>query len=108
MKLLLVLLAVLILRSAAAPLPFLTPDSDFKGVEPPDWVLDGAVKVFLGLEDKQSIDEVAAIGATVVHAAGPSPYYPLRRDDQASGVPAAEKRDLPPALCARSSTGSRG
>ena len=55
-------LTLLCVCGAAEPLPFLTPDSDFKGVEPPAWVLDGAVKVFLGLEDQQSIDEVAAIG----------------------------------------------
>lgn len=77
--------------SAAAPLPFFTPDAAFKGVEPPDWVLDGVVKVFLALEDHTSIDETAAIGATIIHAGGPSPYYPLRRDDPKSGVPEPEK-----------------
>jgi len=92
-RLLSCLLAVTI-RSGGEPLPFLTADADFKGVEPPDWVLDGAVKVFLPLEDHQTIDEVAAIGATVVHAGGPSPYYPLRKDDPASGVPAEEKAKL--------------
>ncbi len=80
--------------AAAEPLPFLTPDNEFKGVEPPDWVLDGAVKAFVALEDHQAIDELAATGATVIHAGGPSPYYPLRRDDPASGVPAVEKARL--------------
>jgi hypothetical protein len=78
----------------AGTLPFLTPDADFKGVDPPDWVLDGAVKVFLGLEDHVAIDETAAIGATIVHAGGPSPYYPLRRDDPKSGVTDPEKTRL--------------
>jgi hypothetical protein len=73
---------------------FLTPDSDFRGVEPPGWVLDGAVKLFLPLEDHGLIDEAAAAGVTVVHAGGPAPYFPLRRDDPSSGVPAEEKARL--------------
>src|SRR5689334_15132582 len=80
--------------ASAAPLPFYTKDADFKGVEPPDWVLDGVVKVFIGLEDLKSIDETAAIGATIVHAGGPSPYYPLRKDDPKSGVPEPERTRL--------------
>lgn len=39
--------------------PFLTPDSVFKGVEPPDWVLDGAVKVFVSLDDLAGISPEA-------------------------------------------------
>src|SRR6187551_1807959 len=79
---------------AAEPPAFYTKDADFKGVEPPDWVLDGVVKVFLGLEDQTSIDETAAIGATIIHAGGPSPYYPLQKDDPKSGVPEPEKGKL--------------
>lgn len=88
--------AILVLSrwAAATEFPFLTPDSDFRGVEPPGWVLDGVAKVFLGLEDHEAIDEAAAGGATVVHAGGPSPYWPLRRDDASSGVPADEKARL--------------
>ncbi|MFO1063356.1 MAG: alpha-amylase family protein [Pirellulales bacterium] len=71
--------------------PALTPDSEFVGVEPPTWVLDGVAKVFLGLEDHAGIEEAAKIGATVLHAGGPSPYYPLRRDDPSAGVPESER-----------------
>lgn len=77
-----------------SPPEVLTPDSKFEGVEPPAWVLDGAVKVFLPLEDLKGIEETSAIGATILHAGGPSPYYPLRRDDPASGVPEAERTKL--------------
>ena len=72
----------------------LTPDSQFVGVDPPDWVLDGALCVFLPLEDLQGIEETAAMGATIVHAGGPSPYYPLQRDDPNSGIPKAERTKL--------------
>ena len=41
-------------------IPLLTPDSRFTGVEPPDWVLDGAVKVFFPPEDHEAIAETAA------------------------------------------------
>ncbi|MFN0127812.1 MAG: ThuA domain-containing protein [Verrucomicrobiales bacterium] len=61
---------------------------------PPDWVLDGAVKLFVPLEDHAVIGEAAAAGVTVVHAGGPAPYWPLRRDDPASGVPADERARL--------------
>ncbi len=74
--------------------PFLTPDSRFEAVQAPNWVLDGVVKVFLSLDDHRSIDETAAIGATIVHAGGPSPYYPLRADHPQSGVPADEREKL--------------
>ncbi len=77
-----------------APSEYLTPDSKFEGVEPPAWVLDGAVKVFLPLEDHKAIEETAAIGATIVHAGGPSPYYPLRKDDPNSGIPEPEHSKL--------------
>jgi hypothetical protein len=78
-----------------AALPaFHTPDSEFKSVEPPAWVLDGVVKVFLPLEDHAAIKECADIGATVIHAGGPSPYYPLRKDDPNSGVPEPERSRL--------------
>lgn len=75
-------------------LPFLTPDADFHSVDAPDWVLDGAVKVFLSLDDLKSIEETAAIGATVLHAGGPSPYYPLRKQHPQSGVPEPERSKI--------------
>lgn len=88
----LVLAGFLPLRAATdPPLPFLTPDRAFVGVEPPAWVLDGVASVFLGLEDLEGIDAAAAVGATILHAGGPAPYYPLRRDDPQAGVPAAER-----------------
>lgn len=70
--------------------PFLTPDAEFKGIEPPDWVLDGAATVFMGLEDLEGIQAAAAAGVTILHTGGPSPYWPLRRVDPASGVPEKE------------------
>jgi len=90
------LIACLLLAAPAAAetLPFLTPDAEFRGVDPPGWVLEGAVKIFLPLEDLTGIDEAAAAGVTVLHAAGPSPYHPLRRDDPASGVPTGEKERM--------------
>lgn len=72
----------------------LTSDADFKPVQAPEWVLDGAVKVFLPLEDHAAIKEAAELGATIIHAGGPSLYYPLRREDTQSGIPAAEKATL--------------
>lgn len=79
--------------SADAP-PALTPDTDFQPIVPADWVRDGAVKVFLPIEDHQGIDEAAQLGATILHAGGPSPYYPLLRDDSHSGIPAEERARL--------------
>lgn len=93
--LLILLNAALVASRLSAELPpFVTPDAEFENVEPPGWVLDGAVKVFLPLEDHTAMQECADIGATIIHAAGPSPYYPLRRDDPNSGVPEPEKSRL--------------
>lgn len=71
-----------------------TADSDFQSVEPPAWVLDGAVKVFLPLEDHKAITEAGDLGATILHAGGPSVYHPLRRDDAKSGIPESERKTL--------------
>ena len=76
--------------SGALP-SYVTPDGEFRGVEPPGWVLDGVVKVFLPLEDAGAMEEAAGAGATVVHAGGPSVYFPLRRDRAESGVPEPER-----------------
>ncbi len=59
----------------------ITPDSEFKGVTPPDWVLEGSAKVFVSLDDSAGIDQAAEIGATIIHAGGPAMYYPLHRDN---------------------------
>ncbi len=83
------------LFAQVSPAPFITPDNQFRAVEPPDWVLDGAVKVFLPIDDFKGIEETAAIGATILHAGGPEIYYPLRRDNPtAAGLPAAEREKL--------------
>lgn len=74
--------------------PVITADSDFRGVKAPDWVLDGAVKVFLPLEDHAGIEEASQIGATILHAGGPSIYYPLRSVDDRSGIPTEERQRL--------------
>ena len=77
-----------------AALPWHTPDEQFQGIQPPDWVLDGVSKVFVSLEDLQSIDEAAELGVTVLHASGPALYYPLRKEDPSSGPPDPEKAKL--------------
>lgn len=69
-------------------------DLNFEPVIPAPWVREGAVKVFMSIEDLQTIDEVATLGATIVHSGGPWPYYPLVRDDPHSGIPAAEAAKL--------------
>src|SRR6478752_7252786 len=55
-------------------LPFLTPDSEFQGVEPPEWVRQATGTVFMGLEDLEGIEAAAAAGVTVLHTGGPSMY----------------------------------
>lgn len=87
--------------------PFLTLDSQFTGVNPPPWVLDGVAKIFLGLEDIQSIDEAGQLGVTILHAVGPSPYYPLRREDANSGVPKPEGAKLLKGIAAAKQHGMR-
>ncbi|MEI8211180.1 MAG: alpha-amylase family protein [Planctomycetota bacterium] len=83
-----------ILSSVCGDLPGLTPDSEFQGVTPPEWVLEGAVKVFLPLDDTDAIERAADLGATIIHAGGPSLYYPLRRDQASSGVAEPERSKL--------------
>lgn len=73
---------------------YLTSDARFQGIQPPGWVLEGVAKMFLSLDDHPAIDEAAALGVTVVHAGGPSLYYPLRKHDPSSGIPAGEKAKL--------------
>jgi type 1 glutamine amidotransferase len=81
-------------RAADDLRPFHVPDREFAPVEPAAWVRDGAVKVFLSIDDLQTVDEVAALGVTIVHSGGPWPYYPLRRDDPNSGLAAEEAAKL--------------
>lgn len=85
----------------------LTRDEDFKGTQAPDWVLDGVAKVFLPIDDTKAIDEATEAGATVLHAGGPSPYYPLRKDDPKSGIPSEEFKRLKDGVAYAKSKGMR-
>ena len=64
-------------------LAWYTPDREFKPVEPPPWVFDGIQKAFVGdfanPKTLPYIDELAAMGVTVIHLGGPEPYYPPKR-----------------------------
>ncbi len=93
--------------SRSESFPFLTADRDFVGVVPPDWVLDGAVKVFLSLEDHAAITQAAELGATVLHAGGPELYSPLRRDDPTSGLPPEVREPLAAGIAHAKSLGMR-
>ncbi|MEI6914373.1 MAG: alpha-amylase family protein [Armatimonadota bacterium] len=78
-------------------LKWYTPDRDFKPIEPAPWVLDGVQKAFVScdMSDPKSvayIDELIAMGVTVMHTGGPSPYYPLHNTDPNSG-PTRRERD---------------
>ena len=59
-------------------------DRDFQPVEPAAWVYEGVQKAFIGdfanPRTLPYIDELAAIGVTVIHTGGPEPYAPLKRD----------------------------
>lgn len=85
---LLVSLACCAVASAEPPtlesLKWYTPDRDFKPVEPAPWVYEGVQKAFVGdfanPKTFPYIDDLAAIGVTVIHTGGPEPYFPLRRD----------------------------
>ena len=72
------------MRVTVDSLKWYPPDRDFTPVEPPAWVYEGVQKVFLSdLGNPKTlayIDELAALGVTVVHTGGPAPYFPLRRD----------------------------
>ncbi len=102
-----VVLISLLCSSTPADLPSVTPDAEFVGVDPPGWVLDGAAKVFLSLEDPASMEEAAKIGATILHAGGPSLYYPLRRDDSRSGLAEPERSKLLAGIAAAKKCGMR-
>ena len=87
---LLVLLSLLgITAFAAEPvkiddLKWYTPDRDFQPVEPAPWVYEGVQKAFVGDFANPTtlpyVDDLAAVGVTVIHTGGPEPYFPLRRD----------------------------
>ena len=83
-------------RISVDALSWYTPDSKFQPIEPAPWVYEGVQKAFItSLEDPKTlpfIDELAKIGVTVIHTAGPDPYYPLRSVDPNSGEDPA-KRD---------------
>ncbi len=87
-------LLLMALGMQVGDLPFITPDREFRSVEPPSWVLEGAAKVFLPIDDANAITEAASAGATILHAGGPALYYPLRKEDSTSGIPAGESAKL--------------
>ena len=74
-------------------LKWFTPDRDFTPVEPAAWVYEGVQKAFVGdfanPKTFPYIDDLAALGVTVIHTGGPEPYSPLRRDGGA-GIDAKE------------------
>lgn len=69
-------------------LGFHVQDRDFRPVEVAPWVQTQVLQAFVPVE---MIDEAAAWGVTVVHGAGPDPYFPLRRDDPHAGPPADQR-----------------
>ncbi len=73
-------------------LKWYTPDRDFKPVEPAPWVYEGIQKAFVGdfanPKTLPYIDELAALGVTVIHLGGPEPYYPPKRAGGAYSTPA--------------------
>jgi hypothetical protein len=74
-------------------LKWFTQDRDFQPVEPAAWVYDGVQKAFVGdfanPKTFPYIDELAAVGVTVIHTGGPEPYSPLKRDG-GKGIDAKE------------------
>jgi hypothetical protein len=75
-------------------LKWYTPDREFKPVEPAAWVYEGIQKAFVGdfanPKTLPYIDELAAMGVTVVHLGGPEPYYPPKREGGAYSNPAEQ------------------
>lgn len=78
-------------------LAWYTSDRDFTPIEPASWVYEGAQKVFIGdfanPKTLPYLDELAAMGVTVIHTGGLAPYFPLRKDGGA-GVDAKERDRL--------------
>jgi hypothetical protein len=80
-----------------ADLKWYTPDADFEPVEPAPWVYDSVGKAFV--EDWPNpatwpmVEKLVKSGVTVVHTAGPNPYFPLRKDGGEGGSP-AQRADL--------------
>ncbi len=74
-------------------LKWFTQDRDFQPVEPAAWVYAGVQKAFVGdfanPKTFPYIDDLAAVGVTVIHTGGPEPYSPLKRDG-GSGFDAKE------------------
>ena len=89
-------------------LKWYTPDRDFKPVEPAPWVFEGIQKAFVGdfanPKTLPYIDELAAMGVTVIHLGGPEPYYPPKRKGGAYSTP-AERRSCTPHLNGCAATG---
>jgi hypothetical protein len=99
--------AAALVSSPAPPLPFLTPDSEFKGVAPPEWVRQATGTVFMGLQDLDGIEAAAAAGVPVLHTGGLSVYYPLRLDNPASGVATAEREVMEKGIAKAKGLGMR-
>ena len=74
-------------------LKWFTQDRDFQPIEPAAWVYEGVQKAFVGdfanPKTFPYIDDLAAVGVTVIHTGGPEPYSPLKRDG-GSGFDAKE------------------
>jgi len=71
-------------------LAWYTQDRDFKPVEVAPWVYEGVQKAFYfpNPDDPKTmdyVDELAAMGVTVMHTGGPEMYYPLKVDKPDSG-----------------------
>lgn len=93
------LLALLVLAAPAGysqqpltidSLKWYVPDGKFQPIEPAPWVYEGVQKAFYfpNPDDPKSmeyIDELAAMGVTVIHTGGPEMYYPMKADDPKSG-----------------------
>jgi len=74
-------------------LSFHTPDKDFEPIEPAPWVYDSAVQGFI--DDLKQTEAACRLGVQVIQSSiGMAVYYPLRRDDPSSGLPAERAKAL--------------
>ena len=72
-------------------LSWYTPDREFQPIEPAPWVYEGVQKVFLGdwtnPRTFEYLEELAAMGVTVIHTGGPAPCFPLKKHGGADADP---------------------
>lgn len=91
-------LALILALSAASGisenlLSFHTADKDFKPIEPAPWVYDCTLQGFI--DDLKQTEAACRLGVQVVQSSiGMAVYYPLRRDDPTSGLPAERAKAL--------------